>query len=140
MSERKIRLQQLKPIEQITQFNPKQQQLHKVNQHKNQKKKKTVFPSNPGPNKHHTDSKVEITAFCQLGILEIQSLSIKTQKNQKKTKQNTATPKNTNTTICQLLRTKKKREKQNDPFVLTEMVPKKCSTKTNVSTWIKFMS
>ena len=59
--------------------------MHKVNQHKNQKKKKTVFPSNPGPNKHHTDSKVEITAFCQLGILEIQSLSIKTQKNQKKT-------------------------------------------------------
>lgn len=64
MSERKVRLQQLNPIEQITQFNPKQQQLHKVNQHKNQKKKKKrVFSSNPGPNEHHTDSKVEITAF-----------------------------------------------------------------------------
>lgn len=138
MSERKIRLQQLKPIEQITQFNPKQQQLHKVNQHKNQKKKKTVFPSNPGPNKHHTDSKVEITAFCQLGILEIQSLSIKTQKNQKKTEHSHTKKHKHNYLLA--FKNKKKREKQNDPFVLTEMVPKKCSTKTNVSTWIKFMS
>ena len=116
--------------------------MHKVNQHKNQKKKKTVFPSNPGPNKHHTDSKVEITAFCQLGILEIQSLSIKTQKIKKKKKKKTEhshTKKHKHNYFL-AFKNKKKREKQNDPFVLTEMVPKKCSTKTNVSTWIKFMS